>query len=77
MHDTTEFRRAREMAVAAADAANAVARTTFPVGSDIAWFRGRSRNVGKVVDHGYGRVRVENASTGREYWVNHTAIDAG
>jgi len=49
---------------------SATVAKAFPVGSDIHWEKHGHRQHGTVLNHGEtGRLRVQNAHTGKNYWI--------
>lgn len=46
---------------------------TFPIGSDVSWNKGATKQHGTVLSHGgigrTGHLRVENCRTCNQYWI--------
>lgn len=49
-------------------------RTAYPSGALVHWMHGEFIQIGEVVYHGHGRIKVKNHHTKREVWLDRERI---
>lgn len=71
-----EAKRLRQAAQQAEMDAVAAFKRAYPIRSEIAWtYMSSTLQHGWVALHSYGdRVMVENAATGKSYWITHSRV---
>lgn len=70
MSELDEIRWRKAMIEEATEQLEEYIKTRWPVGSPISWVKGGAIQCGDVLDVARGSVRVKNAFSGANYWID-------